>query len=84
MIKLLPVLATLGKYRKSEGRTIIRWSFSDMRDSIYMGSFMLFTAFEKSIGKKKNILVWAILDPGLDDFNSEMQLVFKKQTVHSS
>ena len=46
MIKLLPVLATLGKYRKSEGRTIIRWSFSDMRDSIYVDSFMLFTAFE--------------------------------------
>ena len=77
MIKLLPVLATLGKYRKSEGRTIIRWSFSDMRDSIYMGSFMLFTAFEKSIGKKKNILVWAILDPGLLDFNFEMQLVIR-------
>ena len=55
MIKLLPVLATLGKYRKSEGRTIMRWSFSDLRDSIYVGSFMLFTGLEKSIGKN-NIL----------------------------
>ena len=77
MIKLLPVLATLGKYRKSEGRTIIRWSFSDMRDSIYVGSFMLFTAFEKSIGKKKNILVCAIIDSGLLDFNIKMQLVIR-------